>query len=459
MRSGWRALIAGFLGWFCAGLLMSTTSLGMRAAALDLLGRSGTVDLVRFDTLNRALQAPTGPTAATPARNAAETALSAGDAAQLRHWREAAQQWFAFYQCAMLLGAAAGGFLFGLLGDRVGRARALGTSILWFSLLALAASFSQAPWQLLALWFLAALGIGGVWPNGVALVAETWSDLSRPLVAGVLGMSGNLGIFSLATLATHVSITHDHWRWLLMVDTAPALLGLWILVSVPESPRWLAARKAAHAPGEGQPPRKPHVFRPPLLPITLVGILLAGIPLIGGWGSANWMVPWAAEAGETANPPNPYLQAQVGQARALTGMLGSLLGGWVAHLVGRRRSYCLISLAALGCAQYTFWQLVPTDAWFLFWVSALGFLSGLYFGWLPLFLPELFPTTARSTGAGVSYNAGRILTAATIFATGALTAYFGGDYARIGRVTSLVYAVGIVAIWLAPDTTRRQLQD
>jgi hypothetical protein len=102
---------------------------------------------------------------------------------------------------------------------------------------------------------------------------------------------------------------------------------------------------------------------------------------------------------------------------------------------------------------------VPTDPSFLLWVAALGFFSGVYFGWLPLCLPELFPTRARSTGAGVSFNFGRIVTAVTVFATGALTELFGGDYARIGRVTSLVFAVGMVVVWLAPDTGKRELAD
>jgi len=138
--------------------------------------------------------------------------------------------------------------------------------------------------------------------------------------------------------------------------------------------------------------------------------------------------------------------------------VGSLLGGWIASVVGRRRTYFVVSIAALFCAQYAFWFLVPTDGSFLFWVAALGFFSGIYFGWLPLFLPELFPTRVRSTGAGVSFNFGRIVTAVTVFATGALTALFAGNYAHIGRVTSLVFAIGLVAIWLAPDTSRRQLE-
>jgi hypothetical protein len=236
------------------------------------------------------------------------------------------------------------------------------------------------------------------------------------------------------------------------------VLGVFVLIFVPESPRWKATRKLSSG-NANDSELKPSIFRRPLLGITLVGIVLATVPLIGGWGSANWMIPWAEKVGEQSTPPNPYLKAEIGAARALTGMIGSLLGGWVAHMLGRRLSFCLVSLAALFCAQWAFWLLVPTDSTFLIWVGALGFFSGIYFGWLPLFLPELFPTQVRSTGAGVSFNFGRILTAVTIFATGAITTYFGGDYARIGRVTSLIFLIGALAIWLAPDTTKWQLED
>jgi len=193
--------------------------------------------------------------------------------------------------------------------------------------------------------------------------------------------------------------------------------------------------------------------------VTLLGIVLATVPMVGAWGSANWMVPWAERAGAAADPPDPFLKAQVQQARALTGIVGSLLGGWIASAVGRRLSYSLVSLGALFCAQWAFWRLTPTTPGFLAWVSALGFFSGIYFGWLPLFLPELFPTSARSTGAGVGFNFGRILTAGTIALTGVMMSLFAGDYARIGRVTSLVFVIGAVAVWLAPDTTRRRLDD
>ena len=436
-------LVAVFLGWLCAGVQLSITSLAMRSAAIELMDRVGLVDLRKFSAL----------ATADP-----EQPVSPPDKALLTEWNARAAQWFAWYQCALLFGAATGGFAFGRLGDRIGRSKAMAVSILCYSTLSGAAYFAQSPAQLLVLRFLACLGVGGMWPNGVALVSEAWSSLARPMVAGVVGTAANVGIFVMATVASQIEITPYAWRWVMLVGAAPVVLGLFVLVAVPESPRWLAGRSTAAKTPSTQATAT-EVFRSPFLRVTLVGIALATIPLMGGWGSANWMIPWAGEVGQAADPPDPFLKAHVGQARALTGIVGSLLGGWIASMVGRRLCYFAVSLAALFVAEYTFCFLTPTDTSFLYWVAALGFLNGVYFGWLPLCLPEFFPTRVRATGAGVSFNFGRILTAATIFATGALTNYFQGDYARIGRATSLIFAVGMVVILLAPDTSGKQLED
>ena len=433
-------LIVAFLGWLGAGVHMGITQQTGRSASIDLLGRAGELDAARFQSLSM------------------DRALSASDKEQLGQWEVLVGRWFAWNQCAFLFGAATGGLIFGWLGDHIGRAKGMSLSIVTYSVFAGLVYFAQSPSQFVVLWYLACLGVGGMWPNGVALVAEAWSNLSRPVMAGVLGTSANIGIFALATSAKHVGIQPDHWRWVMLIAAAPLVLGLFALCAVPESPRWLATRgqqsatvSAAVSTGD--------VFRPPMLWITLIGIVLATTPVIGGWGTANWMTPWAEKAGNAATPANPDLKSDVLQARALTGIVGSLLGGWIASVVGRRLTYFLVSVASILIAQYTFWFLVPTDRWFLFWVAALGFVSGIYFGWLPLCLPELFPTRVRSTGAGVSFNFGRIVTAVTLFTSGALMGIFGGDYALIGRITSLFFLLGMVAILFAPDTSRKQLAD
>jgi MFS family permease len=296
-----------------------------------------------------------------------------------------------------------------------------------------------------------------MWPNGVALVSEAWSNMSRPAVAGIIGTAANIGILLFATLATYVAIKPEHWRWAPLAGSVPIVLGLTAWFIVPESPRWLATRvpKASSA----ETPTAPPTQAPSLIGITLVAIVLATVPIIGGWGVSNWMNPWADQAGAALDPPDPFLKARLGQARAFTGIVGSLLGGWIATYMGRRLSYFLVSVLSLAIAQYMFLSLTPTHSWFLFWVSVLGFVSGIYFGWLPLCLPELFPTHYRATGAGIGFNFGRIVTALTLFVSGALMHLFNSDYARIGRYTSLLFLLGMIVIWFTPDTSKEELAD
>jgi MFS family permease len=432
----WLVVIVAFLGWLCCGVHMSITQLVSQPAAYDLLYHKA----VRMSD-------------PTP---------------QTRIVREAtAARWFAWGQCAFLFGAATGGWLFGRLGDRIGRSKAMAASILTYSSMAAVTGLSQSPIQYCAAWYLACTGVGGMWPNGVALVSEVWDTWSRAAVAGVIGTAANIGLFVFAAVASLIAITPDHWRWTMAVGAAPVVLGVVALLVVPESPRWLALQAKANDTAIFDPATRPghtaagriSVFRSPYLGVTILAIVLATVPMIGGWGTANWMNPWADKAGAALDPPNPHLKAYVGLIRALVGILGSVLGGWIATVVGRRTTYFLVSLASLMIAQYIFWFLTPTDASFLFWVGVLGFVSGIYFGWLPLCLPELFPTRVRSTGAGVGFNFGRIVTAVTLFIGGALLTFFASDYAAIGRITSWLFVVGMVAICFAPDTSRRQLTD
>jgi hypothetical protein len=93
----------------------------------------------------------------------------------------------------------------------------------------------------------------------------------------------------------------------------------------------------------------------------------------------------------------------------------------------------------------------PLQPSFLPIVFVQGFVSTLFFGWLAVYLPALFPVNVRATGSGLAYNSGRFLTAVGVLASGWLFAALGGDYARVGSLLSLVYAVGLAAIWLAPN--------
>lgn len=425
----WLVLIAAFSGWMFAGLEISLFVLMSRPAMVDLLG-------------DQATEAVVG-------------------------------QWFAWYQCAFLLGAAAGGWIFGWLGDRAGRSRAMGLSVLCYSVVTGISYFATDPQTLLILRFVACLGIGGVWPNAVSLSVEAMPDVSRPLLAGLLGAAANVGFVLLGLLCCQVALTSESWRWILLVGASPVVLGVLVLAGLPESPRWLAGRAAGGNDAPPQPLRE--ILRPPLLNRTIIGVCLGAIPVIGTAANANWLIPWADQAASapSANaqpaddgekppvkrPVDPRLKAWTQVTRSGGAVFGSLLGGWLASVFGRRFTYFMISLVSFGISSYTYYVLDPLSPQFTLMAFLLGFVGVTYFGWLPLYLPELFPTRVRSTGTGVTFNSGRILAAASVLGAGVLMKVFDGDYARVGMFTGLVYVLGMVVICFAPDTSGKRLED
>ncbi|MCP5519026.1 MAG: MFS transporter [Verrucomicrobiales bacterium] len=370
--------------------------------------------------------------------------------------------WFARFTAALMLGAALGGIVLGSLGDRVGRTRALGISILFYSLFAGLGAFVRTQEQMLVLRFLVGLGVGGVWPNAVALVAECWPDKARPTVAGLMGVAINTGILLLSQVARLWPITPDSWRWIFKLAAAPALLGLLVLTFLPESPKWLASRAVGPiSDGAEEGKRKAggplqELFRPPLLRLTVIGILIGSIPLVGAWAASKWMIPWADKVGGATQAG---YKALTQGWWAFGAILGSFTGAQIASLLGRRRAYFLISAGATVLTISMFQLTAPLRPSFHPVVFAQGFVATLFFGWLPLYLPELFPTRVRAAGSGLSYNVGRFATAAGVLAAGLLFTAFNGSYPTVGALAALIYALGMVVIWWAPDTSRKQLQE
>lgn len=427
-------LAAAFLGWLFAGL---------QIALFVLIHVPAMIDLMAGDSASRASGV-----------NIDEAAI---------------KQWFAWFQAAFLFGAAAGGWLFGLLGDRMGRTRSLAFSILCYSLFTGACYFTTSPTELLVLRFFACFGIGGAWPNTVALVAEAWPNASRPFLAGLLGTAANIGQVLVGVTGVCFNVTPDSWRWVLLVGMAPSIIGFWCLIGVPESVRWLTTRMTV-VPNSAGPLQE--LFRPPLRRMTLLGIALGAVPVIGTAANAQWIVPWTeqvqaaqaksvlATAESSPSAPlaaKPKLKKADPKAKAWTqifrsggAVFGSLLGGVLAMLLGRRTTYFLISLLSLGASTIIFGWMTPLHPWFNIASFLFGFVGTIYFGWLPLFLPELFPTRVRATGAGISFNTGRVVAGLVTLATAVFLHLVQPDYAAIGFWTGMIYALGMIIILFAP---------
>ncbi|MBI4583826.1 MAG: MFS transporter [Planctomycetes bacterium] len=363
---------------------------------------------------------------------------------------EAVGAWMSYITALFLVGAALGGLVFGWLGDRIGRVRSMSLSILTYSLCTGLGYLARENWHLGALRFLAALGMGGEWSLGVALVMECWPERLRPYLAGAIGAAANVGFLFVGIVALAKNVTVESWRWMMLVGAAPALLVFFIRLFVPESQRW----QAAVSRGAAKPVRE--IFSRPYLKRTLLAIAFASIALIGTWGSVQWTPIWVDQMTEGKEP---RAKAVVQIFSALGAISGCLLAPIAGGRIGRRPAFFGLCLASLLICGYLFRAVHAYNFHFLVVIFLTGGATAAFYGWFPLYLPELFPTRMRATGQGVSYNTGRIFAAAGALTQGQLVGTFGGSYPKAGAVVTLIYALGLALIWLAPETRGKPLPD
>jgi MFS family permease len=486
-------LLAAFLGWLFDGFEMGLFPLIGQPALKDLLGAAASPD--------------------------------------------EANKWFGAIIAVFLVGAASGGVLFGWLGDKIGRVRAMSLSIFTYAIFTGLCGFATEAWHIAAFRFVASLGMGGEWSLGVALVNEVWSGKSRAVTAGLIGAAANVGYLLVAVLSmlllgfidstqhaflaigfspdvTARLLSNSAWRLLMISGALPALLIFGILMFVPESEKW----KAEHARGTTS-----HWMRADLLgvligslaalviiwawspagvnaaaaiAITIVGLGvaligylhpvrkylgraeaggslsagqsrdivkmmlfgagLAAIALLGTWGSTQWAPKWV-----TKLEPDVTKHAKEWTLFWLSAgaIVGTMLAALAAGRFGRRKTYAVLCVASIGGALLLYQTNTTYSAYFLFCTFVAGAVTASFYGFFPLYLPELFPTAVRATGQGFAFNFGRIIAAVGGLQTAALMKVFDDSFPKAATVMAAIYFVGMGIIWIGPETKGRALPD
>jgi MFS family permease len=334
-------------------------------------------------------------------------------------------------QGAFLLGWALGGGFFGRIGDRLGRARALSLTILTYATFTGMSFFAQEWWHLLIFRFLAALGIGGEWAVGASLLSETWPRKWRPWIAAVLQSGVNVGVL-LAGLANYVLAAAPP-RYVFLVGILPALMVFWIRRAVPEPAEWVEAK---HQSGESQA-RISALFRPEVRATTFWVILTCGLGLTAHWAFMFWHQQHLRNLPDVVN-----LSAEAKNRLATTAMylviISSSVGNFFAAAVARRIGYrtaISITFAAYFFAMLGAYCLPRDHSALLYWFPIVGFCQG-GFALFTMYLPPLFPTLLRTTGAGFCYNIGRIVAA---FGT-----VFFGLFSTVGDHRAVLFYAGFL---------------
>ena len=236
----------------------------------------------------------------------------------------------------------------------------------------------------------------------------------------------------------------------MLLGALPALLTFFIRVFVPESEMWEKSSKTGVVKASVG-----DLFRGGLARYTLLGAGLGAIALLGTWGSVQWIPAWADKLSGKAHGAREAAQI----CSALGAIVFSIAVALIADKSNRRRTYFFLALLSLGACQLLFRTSMNFGTGFLVWTFMVGGLTAGFYGWLPLYLPELFPTRLRASGSGFTFNAGRLLAAAGTLGSGALVKHFHGDFGRMCSWISLIYMAGLIVIWFAPETKGKPLPE
>jgi MFS family permease len=405
--------------------------------------------------------------------------------------QNAVNSWRGWITSVFLLGWAVGGFIFGIMGDRLGRTRTLVITILIYALFTGLSGMAQNVHQYLVFRFLTALGVGGEFAAGVALVAEVFPERSRPMALGTLQALSAIGNMLAGMIVFFVG--DFNWRIVFFIGALPALLVVWIRRAVKEPEQWQKAREKAatgergepalRAWGDGEKQQGPtsrsvaerselgdigELWRDPVLRRnTTAGVLLAVAGVGGLWGVGFWLKDLMDIAFAPLNL-SPEQRSNYGTLAFFVQQVGAFFGiiayALLSERVGRRPSLLLFFLLAFAAVQGTFWG-VNSFATAMVWAPILGFCVLAPFSAYCVYFPELYPTRLRATGVGFCYNCARVLAAVAPVTLGSLAGRFAAEHgATVGfrmaaSIVACVYAVGLIALIFAPETKGKPLPE
>lgn len=190
-----------------------------------------------------------------------------------------------------------------------------------------------------------------------------------------------------------------------------------------------------------------------------LGASLSAVPLLVTWASVMWTAVWADQLGRESGVSGQYAKQWTQFSSSLGAVFGSFGGAMLGYVAGRRVAYTGLCVGSMIVSVLFFRTNSAFDSWFLISVFFLGLVTAAFYGWIPLYLPELFPTRVRATGQGFSYNFGRVIAAIGALQTGALLNSLGGSYPKACSLVSSIYAIGVAIIWFAPETKGKPLPE
>jgi MFS family permease len=372
-----------------------------------------------------------------------------------------------------LLGWGIGGLIGGVLADYIGRKRTMIFAILAYSLMT---GLSAISWDWISfamLRFLVGIAIGSEWATGTSITAELWPDRARGKGAGLMQCGLGIGFFLASLVWVFVSTFGPNaWRYMYLLGVLPGLFCLWIRRGIPESPLWERSsqqRKAAQARkrrGAKLDANDQALTRFTLVELfadpkvrrrTVIIFLMSLTTTLAWWGISSWVPPYVASVAAKAGLPGGIWAGYTGMAYNAGAIAGYISLGFLADRFGRKPIAMAFFAAAFVMTPVLF--LWTSDLDMLLLAAAVnGFFTLGQYSWMPVWMPELFPTSVRATGVAFGFNAPRFVAFVGPLIAGTLIADFGG-FGNAAVTVSFIYVVGFLAAIFLPETRGKPLPD
>lgn len=383
-----------------------------------------------------------------------------------------------------LIGWGVGGMFFGALGDRFGRSKMLTLCVMIYSACTGLSYFSQHPLDFTIFRFLTGVGVGGVFGLAVALIAETVPSGARVQALGmlqVLSTIGNIAAgFSKKAIdlleGNHTIQTGEGWRWMFLIGALPAVMFIFTRNKLKEPEAWLRLKEAGALPkGSILAPYANLISAARWRKNLIVGALIASTGVVGLWAIGEYAVDLQKAVFTNhftaLGQSGPDLKKSVDNGifyAYLLNMLGAGTGMWLftrfAHAAGRRLAFGVGFTLALVVTAFVYWKMdSPADAYWM--MPLMGAAQLGPFAGFAIYLPELFPSSLRSTGTSFCYNLGRFAAAGGSFFSAYMTkvvfaAQPGLLPLRYSAITMCsIFLIGIVTVFFAPETRGQPLPE
>ena len=386
--------------------------------------------------------------------------------------------------CIFLAGWATGGLIFGVVGDRIGRAKTMMITIVIYSLCTGLSALSRGFWDFAFYRFITGLGVGGEFAVGVALVAEVMPDRARPYALGLLQALSAVGNFAAALIGIGLGQLQllsetgrlagwEPWRWKFVIGALPALLALVIRAGLKEPERWTQMKQQADLAGEVLGGYQALFADARWRKNAILGMLLACAGVIGLWGIGFFSIDLQRSVFKKT------FEAQGLTGRDLAGKLtiwsgiasmmiqvgafvSMMLAARICQQIGRKPFFAIALVAAMLSTAMVFQYLDEfSEIWWM--LPIMGFCQLSLFAGYAIYLPELFPTRLRSTGTSFCYNVGRFVAASGPFLLGYLSSgVFSGSSEPMrpaGTLMCLVFLLGLAVLPFLPETKGQPLPD